>query len=254
MEDVDCDLLLFFATTSEKEELRSAARDLGIRFDRETHPRLGRLYRMGTVGDFRVVAVQTEMGPFSYNGSASKAIFFKLGTSATAIVQLGMAFGVDPDRQRCGDVLVSSSIIPYDRRKATAFKGTYQFDFSDARPHSAKASLLELFRKAAARPTLEYKVHIGAILSGGTAVYSRRFRDQLAGCFRNGSEPVVGGEMEGVGLLSVSAPNDPSWIVVKGISDFGEDERSVDFKRTRELACRNSAHFVLGALLQSMQV
>ena len=31
--------------------------------------------------------------------------------------------------------------------------------------------------------------------------------------------------MEGVGLVSVSSPEDPAWIVVKGISDFADEDR-----------------------------
>ena len=57
--------------------------------------------------------------------------------------------------------------------------------------------------------------------------------------------------MEGVGLLSVSSADDPAWVVVKGISDFAEDTRSEEFERTRELACRNSARFVLSALMRA---
>ena len=37
-------------------------------------------------------------------------------TGATAMIQLGMAFGVWPDEQRLGDVLVSTSLLPYDSR------------------------------------------------------------------------------------------------------------------------------------------
>jgi hypothetical protein len=99
-----CDLLLFFATTTEKEQLRAAALRMGFTFDRDKHPNLGRYYRLGQIGDFRVIAVQTEMGPLKYQGSASQGIYFKSATGATAIVQLGMAFGIDPAQQSYGEV------------------------------------------------------------------------------------------------------------------------------------------------------
>jgi len=59
---------------------------------------------------------------------------------------------------------------------------------------------------------------------------------------------IVGGEMEGVGFLSVSDPENPSWIVAKGICDFADEERVHIIKDTRSEACRNSAEFVLNAL------
>src|SRR5436305_1674865 len=91
-EDLAYDLLLFFATTTEKEQLELAAQELGIPFRRQKHPRLGRYYQLGMVGDFRVLAVRTIMGPLAFQGSASQGIYFKSATGATAIVQLGMAF------------------------------------------------------------------------------------------------------------------------------------------------------------------
>jgi nucleoside phosphorylase len=252
-QDIDCDLLLFFATTTEKEQLRAVAKELGYPFERKTHLRLGRYYRVGEVGDFRVVAVQTEMGPLAYQGSASRGIFFKLGTQSTAIVQLGMAFGVDPARQQCGDVLVSSALVPYDRRRVVAHGEHYRIDYEMAVRQPAKPSMLELFVRAAGQEGLPYRVHTGAVLSGGTAIYSSRFRDELVAAFPLLTGEIVGGEMEGVGLLSISPPDDPAWIVVKGVSDFAEDDRPSDFPARRELACRNSAQFVLTALRNAKQ-
>src|ERR1700674_208438 len=113
-EDLKCNLLLFFATSTEKKELKTAAQEMGFVFERKHHPQVREYFLLGMVGDFRVVAVETEMGPLAFEGSASKGIYFKYASGATTIVQLGMAFGVDPTRQKHGDVLVSSSIIPYD--------------------------------------------------------------------------------------------------------------------------------------------
>jgi adenosylhomocysteine nucleosidase len=55
--------------------------------------------------------------------------------------------------------------------------------------------------------------------------------------------------MEGVGLLSTSPANDPAWIIVKGISDFADENRDAVIERYRPIACRNAADFVLDALL-----
>ena len=197
---MDCDLLLFYSTTSEREQLQSVAVELGLPFRRDSHYRLGHYYALGRVGDFEVVAVRTEMGPLKYGGSASKGLFFKTATPATAIVQLGMAFGIDPLRQNLGDVLVSSSLIPYDRRKVISHEDHYRFDYTDAEVQPAQSSLLQMFMREAQKSIWSFRIHVGTILSGGTAIYSTKFRDELVRAFLPSAEPIVGGEMEAVGL------------------------------------------------------
>lgn len=249
-DDLACDLLLFYATGSEEKAIKEAvARRPRLTFGKKKHPLVGEFRVIGTVGTFRVVAVRTEMGPLGFGGSAAKGIYFKATSGATAIVQVGMAFGVDPARQTIGDVLVSSSVIPYDRRDVIGQPdGGYVVDYSPARPEPARPSIVHLFREAGTKPGLPFRVHVGAILSGGAAISSARFRDELVGSIPPTDEPIVGGEMEGVGLVAVSNPDDPAWVVVKGISDFADDKRADTLKTHRPIACGNSVEFVLGAL------
>jgi nucleoside phosphorylase len=251
IDELTCDLLLFFATSSERDALQEAAKQRGIPFHRKSHPTLGRFFWMDKVGDNRVNAVRTEMGPLSHGGSASQGIFFKSATGATAIIQLGMAFGIMPARQQPGDVLVSSSIIPYDRRDIRTIGETYTVDYAPARRHESIPSLLRVFQAERERGVNPFQVHIGAFLSGGARIHSRLFRDELVSSVPAGDDVIVGGEMEGVGLLSISPANDPVWIVVKGISDFADEDRDEVIEQNRPIACRNAADFVLDALLNS---
>jgi len=251
--ELACDILLFFATTSERDALQGAAKQRGIPFHRKSHPTFDRFYWMDQIGDNRVNAVRTEMGPLSFGGSASQAIFFKSATGATAIIQLGMAFGVIPERQQPGDVLVSSSIIPYDRRDIGTVGERYIVDYSPARRHGAMPSLLRVFQEEGDRGGHPYRVYIGAMLSGGARIHSRHFRDELVSLVPAEGDEIVGGEMEGVGLLSVSPANEPAWIIVKGISDFADENREAMIVESRPIACRNAADFVLRALLNTGQ-
>jgi nucleoside phosphorylase len=75
------------------------------------------------------------------------------------------------------------------------------------------------------------------------------YRDELAQSVPgNGEEQIVGGEMEGVGLLAASVnPDDPIWCVVKGISDFADENRDAVIRTNRPIACLNAATFVLAA-------
>ena len=114
-----CDTLILLAVSSEEDALRAQAKSLGIEISKiPKHPILGSYYSLGQVGCERVIAVRSRvMGALAFGGSAELASRFRQATGATSIVQLGMAFGIDPDRQQLGDVLVSTHIIPYDHRE-----------------------------------------------------------------------------------------------------------------------------------------
>jgi len=64
----------------------------------------------------------------------------------------------------------------------------------------------------------------------------------------SGRDRIIGGDMEGMGLLSVSPADKPLWAVVKGISDFADEDRDGIIELTRALACQNAVRFVLTAL------
>ena len=105
---IQCDLLVFVATQTEEEQLLKVATEFGIAVEQRASD-LGNYYHLGRVGDSILNAVRVEMGPMSYGGSASAGILFRQATAATGIIQLGMAFGVDRNRQAVGDVLVSTA-------------------------------------------------------------------------------------------------------------------------------------------------
>jgi adenosylhomocysteine nucleosidase len=115
--------LLFVATPAEENALEQAAKSRNLRFERIRDAVLGEYHWLGKVGNETVIAVrpsreqgQVVMGALGRLGSAAKGIRFREATGAQGMVQLGMAFGIDPRNQSPGDVLVSSWLIPYDNR------------------------------------------------------------------------------------------------------------------------------------------
>ena len=92
------------------------------------------------------------------------------------------------------------------------------------------------------------------MLSGAARIFSRHYLDELLKSVPGVKHGVVGGEMEGAGLLSVSPRKKPLWIVVKGISDYADENRDAEIKHNRPTAGRNAAHFVLSALQNARQV
>ena len=254
-------MLIFLTTPTEEAALLEVAREYGLAVEKDTDPEFGVYRRLEKVGQETVIAIspsrrggQIVMGAHGRRGTAWKGIMYREATLAQAIVQLGMAFGLDPGVQKPGDVLISTSLIPYDHRRIRPAPDgdlDYAIDYPGVRREPARPSLLAMFRREPERGSFPFGVSFGAMLSGGARIHCARYRDELVrGIPATEGEPIVGGEMEGVGLLAASiAEQDPIWCVVKGISDFADEGRDAVIESTREIACRNAARFVISALL-----
>jgi nucleoside phosphorylase len=249
-DDLTCDILLFITTQSEREQLEAGAKELGVIFEERHDARIGTYFTLGTIGSARVRAVRTRMGPFFHQGSASQAILLRAATSATAIIQIGMAFGIQRGPQNYGEVLVSEWVFPYDYRIVEQDGVGYRIDYSETKPFRAKDALIKLFRREFAAKRHQFAVHFGGLLSGGSRIRSQSYLKQLLSRITGteGPEGYVGGEMEGVGLLSSCEKKNPIWAVVKGICDFADDKQGEDAAAQRTQACQNAVRFVLSAI------
>jgi adenosylhomocysteine nucleosidase len=257
------------ATPAEEGGLRAAADGFGLKVvdvKRSESKLCEEFCWLGSVGnEFAVIAVppvrihgQLVMGSIGLLGSAARAMRLREATGAQGIIQLGMAFGVDRTYQAIGDVLVSTSIIPYNNRLIKAsedWPSGYVTDYSQVNREPARLALVDLFRREKNRrekvnSSQAFRIHVGAILSGAARIQSGAFRDELVAGVPVGDDPIVGGEMEGVGLLAASvAFDDPIWCVVKGVSDFADEKRDREIDDGRTTACRNAADLVLSSLL-----
>lgn len=255
-----CSLLPFVATPAEEDALRQAATEFGLPFEKLKDATAGEYHWMGLVGGETVIAIRptreagrVTMGPHARLGSAAKGIRFQSKTGAQGIVQLGMAFGADPQTQQLGDVIVSTAVVPYDNRDVRPATGPpgYTADYSQAAHEPAQDALVQLFRREAARGQ-PFGVHFGPVLSGAARIHCAAFRDELISRVPEGDFPIAGGEMEGIGLLAASQrPDAPIWCIVKGISDFADEARDKVIAGARPVACLNSARFVVSALVNA---
>lgn len=254
---VAADVVLVTATLTEHQELERAAKELGFGFT--TQPgRAGDYYQLGEVGTNRVVAMRVSMGAFSPDGAAARCIQARAETRATTIILIGTAFGIDQTRQNIGDVIVSESVFLYDdRRVMDPDKGSaskYKMEYPSTARKIASGTWHGRFRRLAEQyledPAAE-KVDLGVILSGGARIESAAYRDELVASLPPMDQPVIGGEMEGMGAISAALstdPYDPGWVIVKGISDFADTPSRLKIKETRAAAARASAMAVLRVL------
>ncbi|AGA28232.1 5'-methylthioadenosine/S-adenosylhomocysteine nucleosidase family protein [Singulisphaera acidiphila] len=267
-----CSLLLFLATSAEEKALEEAAQEYGVEFRKDAaltrHLRFFGLsqdaWRLGTIGGETVVAIgasrdngRAVMGAHGRLGSAAKAVRCLAATGAQGILQIGMAFGIAPGVQQIGDVLVSALLLPYDNRdvKPNAGRPGYVNDYMHMNSDEPRPSLLERCRREKERTRFSFNIHIGAMLSGAARIHCAAYRDELLHSVPHGNEEIVGGEMEGVGLLAASLkPDDSVWCVVKGISDFADEQRDNVIKEGRKIAPINAARFVLSGLVNDAKM
>lgn len=128
-------------------------------------------------------------------------------------------------------------MLPNEDALKCSFRATRQY---------SSAALTALFQREQDRGGHAFGVHIGALLSGAARIHTRVFRNELVRLVPGGDDPIVGGEMEGIGLLG--AAEEPVWCVVKGIVDFADENRDAVYEQYRPIACRNAANFVLSAI------
>ncbi len=220
------DYLLLVATSAELAALRLVCRESSLTRTGRTDPRLGRFFRLHAAdGRLVAVAVKTKMGSVGAEGSTVFAWRFQAATGAAAVLQIGMAFGVSPEHQKAGDVLVATSLLAYDQQDIVVRDDKETVLYTRVRPIAASPSMLrkcEQYLGIWEATRVDVKVRFGAILSGGSVISCAAFRDRLRRDLQERSiDPIVGGEMEGVGLVGVGPASDPLWVVIKGISDSG---------------------------------
>ena len=106
------DLLLVTATKIETRAAFQAFRDATSADSRPEAIGDKTYHDLGTVNDTRVWLVQSEQGAGGL-GAMQQTVQKGLETLApSAVVMVGIAFGVNPDKQKIGDILVAKQAAP----------------------------------------------------------------------------------------------------------------------------------------------
>jgi nucleoside phosphorylase len=200
-----------------------------------------RLYHnLGTVNGTTVYHAISEMGSGGSGGmqqTVEKAIS---ALDPGAVIAVGIAFGVNEEKQAIGDILVSKLLRLYDLQRVGKRS---RIDLRGARP-DASPRLMSHFRGFAQTKWKGAEVRFGVMLTGDKLVDNVDYRDQLIK-FEGEAE---GGEMEGAGLYVSSYDNKVDWIVIKAICDWADGNKGVDKTARQKLAAKNAAEFVVESL------
>lgn len=189
------------------------------------------IYSFFKIGNNNVVHVEpTSTGSYTKGGIA-KIIKKALKVVKPSIVlSVGVAFGLRPDKDTIGDVLIGRQHFSYD-------KGTKisEGKIDIKRLHIEEPDEYMLCRVQAMIPTEtpiygylgnEFKVVLGNMLTGEFVIDFKDFNDMVFSPFK--SFGVVGGEMEAYGLFEeVKQKKKVHCLLMKGICDWGSNKNAV---------------------------
>jgi WD40 repeat protein/nucleoside phosphorylase len=199
-------------------------------------------FDLGEIGGARTFLVQSEMGA---GGPAGASLVVHEGIKAlspSAVIMVGIAFGLIPEEQRLGDIMVSGQIVGYERQRIE--QGRDGVEIIRARGDRVQASPRLLSRlRANIFDWQGPKVQFGTVFSGEKLADHKNFRNKLLSI-----EPeAIGGEMEGTGVYAAAYRHKVDWILIKAICDWADGNKDDVYQK---LAAENAARFVLHALQQ----
>ncbi|WP_437974762.1 hypothetical protein WMF11_41755 [Sorangium sp. So ce295] len=204
----------------------------------------GRVYfDLGPINGARLKLTRCEMGAGGLGASQQAVAKGIAALSPAAVIMVGIAFGVNEEKQSIGDILVTEQLRPYElQRVGTEADGSVKFILRDDKPH-ASPWLLNLLKSS--EVTWDgAALRFGTVLTGSKLVDSLDFREQLRGF----ELEAIGGEMEGAGLYVACHAEKVDWILVKAICDFADGQKAKDKATRQALAAKNAAEFVLHVL------
>ena len=193
---------------------------------------------LGRIGEAECFLVRTDTG--SVGGAAALATLqdaIRL-IDPSVVVSCGVCFGLRPQMQRPGTVIVATRVRAYEKvRVGTTVDGSLELR---ERGQAADADPILTLRARGLLATFR-NVVFGEIISGEKLVDNVEFKDQLLRRFPD----ALGGEMEGSGLISACGRRRVPWLLIKAISDFGDGTKKANERASQRRASRAAAGVLL---------
>jgi tetratricopeptide (TPR) repeat protein/nucleoside phosphorylase len=239
--DLEPDIVILTATITERDCVIGSMRPLSDRSEIVKIAFGPDTFYLGILGCQTIVLTMCGMGTIGRDGSSLTVSDAIRTWNPKAIIAVGIAFGIDPDRQRIGDVLVSKTVGSYEPQRV-------QDDLIISRGVVAESGL-HLFNRfinvhgwSFQRPDGSLvELRAGQILSGDKLVDSLNFKQRLLERYPE----AIGGEMEGAGLYAAAERAKIEWIIVKGICDWADGNKDKQYQRFAAAAAISLVEHVL---------
>ena len=238
---LSADVLLVAVTDVEVRAVLACCQDHKLCF---IHKRT--YYNLGVIGGARTFLVQSEMGSDGMSGSRFTVEEGILALTPSAVIMVGIAFGLDEGKQQIGDILVSRQLVAYDHQRVGSNPEGEQMLGIRGDRVSAPVWLLDRFKAGRQTWQESSQVCFGLMLSGAKLIANQSYRDQLYQSERE----AIGGEMEGVGLYESAQRHHVDWLLVKAICDWADSNKYQDKDKRQQQAAANAARFTLHVLRQ----
>lgn len=194
----------------------------------------------GVINDFEVKHCISEMGSGGLGGSQEAVHKAIEDLSPEFVIMVGIAFGINKEKQSIGDVLVSRQLVTYELQRVGKDEVTLRGD----KPHASPRLLKRVKYADLNQEKKHYSVEIGQMLSGEKLIDNKKYKKDLV---RQLPE-AIGGEMEGAGLYVACHNKHVDWIVIKAICDWADGNKGVNKDENQKLAANNAASFLLQVL------
>jgi len=180
------------------------------------------------------------------------------------VVGIGCAGAWDEKIHKKADVLVSSVLAGYSFRKGAKSRNQPQTVFQDFLNNFVNVREQWKLEKIAATDEAEpvaSKLHFGAIISGDKLVVEQEDMDDLNELIASGEEkvlnvPIVGCEMEGIGIWAACMRLKVANAIIKGPSDFCKgktDQTPLQKEEAQVRASFASFHFFRHAFQHALR-
>ncbi len=231
--------------TINEHETRAVLREFHPKGEPQRHPITGVVAsRLGVHGGMEIIHCVGRQGEDETQRLCHTII---QGLRPRAVIGVGIAFGVNPDKQNIGDVLLPEAVLGYDLARISPAS----IDPRGPRP-PVSDYLFRVFKhtdqtcKAAPDSCLRWPtIHIGTVLSGNKLVDNLDFRKSL----ENLAPEIIGGEMEAIGIQTAADSYKVDWIIIKAICDWADGNKNTSGKeQDQRQAAQNAALVVHHAL------
>jgi nucleoside phosphorylase len=242
-----CDVILVFVNDNEKKAVCDALKE---RHARDPVVKFGEVltyHDFGIIGGAKVLGLQIEMGSTTPAGAAV-SIFDALNEkNPQYVILVGIAFGMNREKQRIGDILVSQKLSQYEAEKISTGKDGEPIDIPRGDIYSIEQAILGRFRALSAPPYRQGgPVHFGLMVSGDKLIDNAKFKEKLKKIYPE----AIGGDMEAAGAYAAARRYKRDWIVVKAVCDYADGNKKRNKQKNQELAAKNAAQLVFHVLEQ----
>jgi nucleoside phosphorylase len=197
-------------------------------------------YYLGKFGAFAASVVRSGMGSMGPLGSALTANAAIKLWKPSAVIVVGIAFGINKAKHKPADVLIAERLALYENQRISS-----EIVSRGSIPITG-LSLLNRFKNAIdwsfERPDgTKVKMHVGQMLSGNKLIDDPSFKQELIKMFPDS----IGGEMEGAGVFDACSRARIEFIVVKGVSDWADGKKHDGYQEMAAASATSLAHHVL---------